>query len=137
LEKVTNAADTLASLANMMPQPGAAADILMRWSCRDAVEAKLTGKFKPASSDPDIKTMILVKPAKKDETAALSPTQLMKAKRPKRANKSRLADDHALTDLADNLTKTMVFGPRRRLVIQAFHGLAKPQDDIVERGRES
>ncbi|UVC19345.1 hypothetical protein [Mesorhizobium onobrychidis] len=115
LENIPNAADTLAGLAAMMTQPSAAADIAMRWSCGAAAEPELN-KLQPASG-PEITTMILVKPATRSETAALGKAH------------------QDLPPLADSLTRTMVFGPRRHLVIQAFHGLAEPQDDIVQRGR--
>jgi hypothetical protein len=38
-----------------------------------------------------------------------------------------------LPSLLDRLTEEMLFGPQRRLVIQAVHGLAQPKDDTVER----
>lgn len=113
LEEKTNAADTLQSLVAMMEQPGAAADIAMRWSSRKLVEPELD-KLHP-DSPPAPKTMILIKPATKDEIAELAAAQA------------------GLTVLAGNLTQTMVLGPRRHLVIQAFHGLAQPQDDVVQR----
>ncbi|MDB5584438.1 MAG: hypothetical protein JWR80_9614 [Bradyrhizobium sp.] len=113
LEDKANTADTLESLAAMMERPGEAADIPMRWSSRKVAEPELD-KLHP-DTPPVLKTMVLIKPAKKDEIAELAPAH---------------AD---LPVLAGNLTQTMVLGPRRHLVIQAFHGLAQPQDDIVQR----
>jgi hypothetical protein len=113
LEDKVNAADTLETLAAMMERPGEAADIAMRWSSRKAVEPELD-KLHP-DSPPVPKAMILIKPATKDEIAELVPAQA------------------GLPVVAGDLTQTMVLGPRRHLVIQAFHGLAKPQDDVVQR----
>lgn len=115
LEDKVNTADTLESLAAMMERPGEAADIAMRWSSRKVVEPELD-KLHP-DNPPVPKTMILVKPATKDEIAELKPAD----------------DTLTLAVLAGNLTQTMVLGPRRHLVIQAFHGLAQPQDDVVQR----
>jgi hypothetical protein len=116
LENTINAADTLAGLATMMTRPDDAADIAMRWSCRASAEPELN-KLEP-DGGPLIRTMILVKPATQVETEVLRKAH---------------AD---LPALADSLTQTMMFGPRRHLVIQAFHGLAQPQNDVVPRGRE-
>lgn len=113
LEDKANVADTLESLAAMMDRPGEAADIAMRWSSRKAVEPELD-KLHP-ESPPAPKTMILIKPATKDEIAELKPAHA------------------SLPALAGDLTQRMVLGPRRHLVIQAFHGLAQPQDDVVRR----
>ncbi|UPJ59729.1 hypothetical protein [Bradyrhizobium sp. 192] len=113
LEDKANAADTLESLAAMMDRPGEAADIAMRWSSRKAVEPELD-KLHPESPLAP-KTMILIEPATKDEIAELKPAHA------------------SLPALAGDLTQTMVLGPRRHLVIQAFHGLAQPQDDVVQR----
>ncbi|MEY9404571.1 hypothetical protein ABIF79_011010 [Bradyrhizobium japonicum] len=117
LENTLNAADTLAGLATMMTQPGMAADIPMRWSCRLTAEPELN-KLNPESG-PVIISMILLKPANLAETAALS----------------KVSANEYMSKLADDLSRTMVFGPRRHLLIQAFHGLAAPQEDIVQRGR--
>ncbi|WP_439923634.1 hypothetical protein [Nitrobacter sp. JJSN] len=113
LEGTANTADTLDSLAAMMERPGEATDVAMRWSSRKAVEPELD-KLHPDKA-PAPKTMILITPATKDEVDALRPAHI------------------DLPALAGNLTQTMVLGPRRHLVIQAFHGLAKPQDDVVQR----
>jgi hypothetical protein len=115
LEDKTNTADTLEALAAMAKQPTEAADIAMRWSSKATVMPSLTTLSDGTALDPKITTMIVRKPALYSETQTFNAANAM------------------LPALAGELTQEMLFGPKRRLVIQAFHGLAKPADSVVEK----
>ncbi|MGO8377710.1 hypothetical protein ACC745_18635 [Rhizobium ruizarguesonis] len=115
LEDKTNTADTLEALMVLAKEPKEAADIAMRWSSKATVMPGLISLSDGTALDPKITTMIVRKPALYSETQTFNTANAK------------------LPALADELTQEMLFGPKRRLVIQAFHGLAKPADSLVEK----
>lgn len=115
LEGTENTADTLQTLAALAKQPKQAAEIAVRWSKQATVIAKLNDLSDSKALDPKITTIIVRKPAMISETRKFEPAST------------------ELAALADELTEEMLFGQKRRLKIQAFHGLAKPVDSVVER----
>ncbi|WP_378944050.1 hypothetical protein [Mesorhizobium sp. ANAO-SY3R2] len=119
LEDEPNTADTLDALVALARQPEEAAEVAMRWSCRAVAQPSLESLSDGAALDLKITTIILNKPALLWETRKLAPANLL------------------LPALVDELTEEMLFGPQRRLVIQAFHGLAKPAHDAVERDQST
>jgi hypothetical protein len=114
LEAIPNTGDTLVDLATLLRTPMVAANIAMRWSAKDVVVNELK-RLSDKSLELNIALMVASMPATRDESA-------------------KFLDAHAkLPGLADELSEAMLFGPRRRLLIQAFHGLAAPDEDIVQR----
>jgi hypothetical protein len=114
LEDVVNAGPTLEALASMRASPTSECVVPFLWSA----QAKTQPALQPLSSGlfrPQAVGVILRKPASIDES-------------------TRFEAAHArLPALIDDLTSAMVLGPRRRLVLQASHGLKKPVTDEIER----
>ena len=77
--------------------------------------APILGTLRLNTALTNVAAMIANKPATKSESARFYEAE------------------PTLPGLANDLSETMIFGPRRRLVVQAFHGLAKPDEDTVQR----
>ena len=119
LEDRINTADTLEALAALARLPTDPADIAMRWSSQVTVMPRLKDLSGGAALDPKITTMIVIKPALSSES------------------KTFKAANEELPPIADELSQEMLFGPKRRLVIQAFRGLAKPADSVVDKDQSA
>ena len=117
LQTEPGAADTLEDLAALWERPHRAALIRLRWSNATNIMAALQPLVEVGGEplQPRIGILVLLSPMPRSISQAF-------------------ARAHAdLPDLLDRLTAEMLFGPRRRLVIQALHGLAQPKDDNVKR----
>lgn len=115
LESVAQTADALDGLLMMWFNPTQSIQIPLRWSGLAAIEPVLTQLARVGGIVPSISTVILRMPMLRTETTGLSGAH------------------PELPALLDAMTEEMLFGPGRRLLIQAFHGLAQPQEDHVER----
>lgn len=115
LEAAAHTAEALEGLLLLWFDPTRSIQLQLRGSGLAAIEPALTQLTGGNPIAPSISAVILRMPALKTETAGL-------------------AGAHAqLPPLLDAMTEEMLFGPGKRLLIQAFHGLAKPQEDHVER----
>lgn len=115
LESVAQTADALDGLLMMWFNPTQSIQIPLRWSGLAAIAPVLTQLAGVGGIVPSISTVILRMPMLRTETTGLSGAH------------------PELPALLDAMTEEMLFGPSRRLLIQAFHGLAQPQEDYVER----
>jgi hypothetical protein len=115
LESVAQTADALDGLLMMWFNPTQSIQIPLRWSGLAAIAPVLTQLAGVGGIVPSIGTVILRMPMLRTETTGLSGAH------------------PELPALLDAMTEEMLFGPSRRLLIQAFHGLAQPQEDHVER----
>lgn len=114
LEGEAHTAETLEGLLLLWFDPARSIQLQLRGFGLPAVRPVLTQLAGGTPIAPSISAVILRFPALTTETAG-APGQL--------------------PALLDTMTEEMLFGPgKKRLLIQAFHGLAKPQEDHVERG---
>jgi len=115
LEQQKHSAEALEGLAALWFEPGRSVRIQLRWAEHVAIKAVLRLLPGGGAITPVVSAVLLRMPALKSETASLAPA------------------NQALPELLEAMTMEMLFGPGRRLLIQAFHGLAVPEEDHVER----
>lgn len=115
LEASENTAETLESLLSLWFNPKGAIEVHLRGAGMPAIEAVLTPLNAGQPMAPQISTVILRMPALASETAGL------------------VGVHKDLPARLDAMSVEMLLGPGRELLIQAFHGLAQPQEDHVER----
>lgn len=109
LEGAPGTADTLEGLATLWQDTARGCNLRVRWSARESVETAL------ALEEPDyvVETVVVRTPCLETESKVFA---------------------DALRALVDRLSREMLLGPRRDLIIQAFHGLARPVTDTLPRG---
>jgi hypothetical protein len=113
LEGEAHTAETLEGLLLLWFDPARSIQLQLRGFGLPAISPVLTPLAGGTPIAPSISAVILRLPALTTETAS-TPGQLPAQ--------------------LDDMTVEMLFGPGKRLLIQAFHGLAKPQEDHIERG---
>ncbi len=115
LKASANTAETLESLLSLWFNPKGAIEVHLRGAGMPAIEPVLKQLNAGQPIAPQVSTVILRMPALASETAGLAGAH------------------EKLPDQMDAMSVEMLLGPGRRLLIQAFHGLAQPQEDHVER----
>ncbi|MDH4458040.1 MAG: hypothetical protein QE272_04990 [Nevskia sp.] len=116
LEATAQTAETLEGLLLLWFAPTQRIQLPLRWSGWAAIEPVLTPLSRDRLNALSISTVILRKPMLQAETTGM-------------------VNAHAgLPALLDTMTRAMLFGRGGKLVIQAFHGLAKPVEGDIEEG---
>lgn len=116
IEAVPGAGPTLAALAAMRRVPEGATELPLRWSARTAIEPALqllASAGGGAAADYQAVALVVRAPLLGAEIAALG------------------AVDLALPARAEAITRRMLFGPRRKLVLQAMQGQKPPLESEV------
>jgi hypothetical protein len=114
LEAVQNAGITLEALAEMREKPTLARSLPLLWSAQTSVLPELLGLADPQPTPEAIRVLVR-KPATVAEGKAFAPAQA------------------SLPGIIDRITTGMVLGPRRRLILNAFHGVKKPVTAEIKR----